>query len=128
MEKIFGTHSERELKLINKTIDKIESLKENIADIESAIMEQNIDSNDIELKRLDGRVKEIQKEYLNVKDNELIMYKTKEELIIKLENALKKCAENSRCLSSIASQNIKFSKFFSIENNYNSIIKELNRR
>ena len=27
MEKIFGTHSERELKLINKTIDKIESLR-----------------------------------------------------------------------------------------------------
>ena len=27
MDKIFGTHSERELKLINKTIDKIESLR-----------------------------------------------------------------------------------------------------
>ena len=27
MEKLFGTHSERELKLINKTIDKIESLR-----------------------------------------------------------------------------------------------------
>ncbi len=27
MEKVFGTHSERELKLINKTIDKIESLR-----------------------------------------------------------------------------------------------------
>ena len=27
MEKIFGTHSERELKLINKTIDKIEGLR-----------------------------------------------------------------------------------------------------
>ena len=27
MEKIFGTHSERELKLINKTIDKIEKME-----------------------------------------------------------------------------------------------------
>ena len=37
MEKIFGTHSERELKLINKTIDKIESLRpemQKLSDVE----------------------------------------------------------------------------------------------
>ena len=37
MEKLFGTHSERELKLINKTIDKIESLRpqmQNLSDEE----------------------------------------------------------------------------------------------
>ena len=37
MDKIFGTHSERELKLINKTIDKIESLRpemQKLSDVE----------------------------------------------------------------------------------------------
>ncbi len=47
-------------------IEKIEALKEDIADIESAIMEQNIDTEDIELKKLDERVKEIQKQIANL--------------------------------------------------------------
>ena len=47
-------------------IEKIEELKENIADMESSIMEQNIDTNDIELRNLDARVKEIQKQIANM--------------------------------------------------------------
>ena len=47
-------------------IEKIENLKEDISDIESAIMEQNIDTNDIELKKLDDRVKEIQRQIANL--------------------------------------------------------------
>ena len=43
-------------------IEKIENLKDHISDIETAIMEQNIDSNDIEIKKLDDRVKEIQRQ------------------------------------------------------------------
>ena len=47
-------------------IEKIETLKDDISDIESAIMEQNIDSEDMELKRLDERVKEIQRQIANL--------------------------------------------------------------
>ena len=43
-------------------IEKIENLKDHISDIETAIMEQNIDSNDIEIKKLYDRVKEIQRQ------------------------------------------------------------------
>ena len=43
-------------------IERIEELKENISDIESVIMKQNIDTEDNELKTLEDRVKEIQKQ------------------------------------------------------------------
>ena len=42
-------------------IERIEELKENISDIESIVMKQNIDTNDNELRSLEERVKEIQK-------------------------------------------------------------------
>lgn len=42
-------------------IERIEELKENISDIESIVMKQNIDTNDNELRLLEERVKEIQK-------------------------------------------------------------------
>ena len=42
-------------------IERIEELKENISDIESIVMQQNIDTNDNELRSLEERVKEIQK-------------------------------------------------------------------
>ena len=43
-------------------IERIEELKENISDIENVIMKQNIDTEDNELKTLEDRVKEIQKQ------------------------------------------------------------------
>ena len=43
-------------------IERIEELKENIADMENVIMQKNIDTQDTELKRLEERVKEIQKQ------------------------------------------------------------------
>ena len=42
-------------------IERIEELKENISDIENVIMQQNMDTNDNELRSLEDRVKEIQK-------------------------------------------------------------------
>ena len=39
-----------------------EELKENISDIENVIMKQNMDTEDNELKNLEDRVKEIQKQ------------------------------------------------------------------
>ncbi len=47
-------------------IERIEELKENIADMENVIMQKNIDTQDIELKRLEDRVKEIQKQIQNM--------------------------------------------------------------
>jgi len=41
-------------------IDRIEELKENIADIEDVVMKQNLETNDNELKSLEDRLKEIQ--------------------------------------------------------------------
>ena len=43
-------------------IERIEELKENISDIENVIMKNNIDTQDNELKNLEDRVKEIQKQ------------------------------------------------------------------
>ena len=43
-------------------IDRIEELKESISDIENVVMQQNIETNDNELKTLEDRVKEIQKQ------------------------------------------------------------------
>ena len=42
-------------------IERFEDLKENISDIENVIMQQNMDTNDNELRSLEDRVKEIQK-------------------------------------------------------------------
>lgn len=47
-------------------IEKIEELKENIADIENVIMKQNIDTKDEELKNLEDRVKDIQNQIQNL--------------------------------------------------------------
>ena len=43
-------------------IERIEELKENISDIESIVMQQNMDTNDNELRTLEDRVKDIQKQ------------------------------------------------------------------
>ena len=43
-------------------IERIEELKEIFCDIENVIMKQNIDTEDNELKTLEDRVKEIQKQ------------------------------------------------------------------
>ena len=43
-------------------IDRIEELKESIADMEDVVMKKNIDTDDSELKKLEDRVKEIQKQ------------------------------------------------------------------
>jgi metallo-beta-lactamase family protein len=43
-------------------IDRIEELKEDIADIENVIMKQNIDTKDSDLRGLEDRVKDIQKQ------------------------------------------------------------------
>ena len=43
-------------------IEKIEELKENIADMESVIMNKNIDAPDNDLRSLEDRVKDIQKQ------------------------------------------------------------------
>ncbi len=47
-------------------IEKIEELKEDIADIENVIMKQNIDTKDEELKNLEDRVKDIQSQIQNL--------------------------------------------------------------
>ena len=47
-------------------IERIEELKENIADIESEIMKQNIETQDQDLKGLEDRVKDIQKQILDL--------------------------------------------------------------
>ncbi len=43
-------------------IDRIEELKESIADMESVVMKKNLETNDNELMNLEDRVKEIQKQ------------------------------------------------------------------
>ena len=43
-------------------LDRIEALKENIADIENVIMKQYLDTNDNDLRNLEERVKDIQKQ------------------------------------------------------------------
>ena len=43
-------------------IDRIEELKESIADIESVVMKKNLETNDNDLMNLEDRVKEIQKQ------------------------------------------------------------------
>ena len=43
-------------------IDRIEELRENITDIENVVMKQNLDTNDEELKDLESRVLDIQKQ------------------------------------------------------------------
>ena len=43
-------------------IDRIEELKESIADMEDVVMKKNIETDDSELKKLEDRVKEIQKQ------------------------------------------------------------------
>ena len=43
-------------------IDKIEELRENITDIENVVMKQNMDTNDKEIKDLENRVLDIQKQ------------------------------------------------------------------
>ena len=43
-------------------LDRIEELKENIADIENVIMKQYLDTNDNDLRNLEERVKDIQKQ------------------------------------------------------------------
>ena len=43
-------------------IDRIEELKENIADIEDVVMKQNMETNDNELKSLEDRILDIQKQ------------------------------------------------------------------
>ena len=43
-------------------IDKIEELRENIADIENVVMKQNMETNDKEIKDLESRVLDIQKQ------------------------------------------------------------------
>ena len=47
-------------------IEKIEELKEDIADIENVIMKQNIDTKDNDLKNLEDRVKDIQNQIQNL--------------------------------------------------------------
>ena len=47
-------------------IERIEELKDNIADIESEIMKQNIETEDQGLKELEDRVKDIQKQILDL--------------------------------------------------------------
>ena len=47
-------------------IEKIEELKENISDIESVIMKQELDTKDNELKSLEDRVKDIQNQIQNL--------------------------------------------------------------
>ena len=47
-------------------IDRIEEMKENIENIENVIMQKNIDTQDTELKTLEERVKEIQKQIQNL--------------------------------------------------------------
>lgn len=47
-------------------IERIEELKENISDIENEIMKQNIDTQDQGLKGLEDRVKDIQKQILDL--------------------------------------------------------------
>ena len=47
-------------------IEKIEELKNNIADVENSIISKNIDTNDSELRMLEERVKEIQKQIKNL--------------------------------------------------------------
>ncbi len=47
-------------------IERIEELKENISDIESEIMKQNIETHDEGLKGLEDRVKDIQKQILDL--------------------------------------------------------------
>ncbi len=47
-------------------IERIEQLKENIADIESEIMKQNIETQDQDLKGLEDRVKDIQNQILDL--------------------------------------------------------------
>lgn len=47
-------------------IERIEELKENISDIESEIMKQNIETHDQGLKGLEERVKDIQKQILDL--------------------------------------------------------------
>ena len=47
-------------------IDRIEELKESITDIENVVMQQNMETNDNELKTLEDRVKEIQKQIQNL--------------------------------------------------------------
>lgn len=62
----------KEIKLYRKEfkrldlIERIEELKENIADIESEIMKQNIETQDQDLKGLEDRVKDIQKQILDL--------------------------------------------------------------
>lgn len=62
----------KEIKLYRKEfkrldlIERIEELKENISDIESEIMKQNIDTHDQDLKGLEDRVKDIQKQILDL--------------------------------------------------------------
>ena len=43
-------------------IDRIEELKESIADIEDVVMKKNIETDDSELMKLEDRVKEIQRQ------------------------------------------------------------------
>ncbi len=47
-------------------IEKIEELKDDIADIENVIMKQNIDTKDNDLKNLEDRVKDIQNQIQNL--------------------------------------------------------------
>jgi metallo-beta-lactamase family protein len=47
-------------------IDRIEELKEDIEDIENVVMKQNMQTDDIELKELEDRVKDIQKQIQNL--------------------------------------------------------------
>ena len=47
-------------------IEKIEELKDDIADIENVIMKQNIDTKDNDLKNLEDRVKDIQSQIQNL--------------------------------------------------------------
>ena len=43
-------------------IDRIEELRDNITDIENVVMKQNMETNDKEIKELEARVLEIQKQ------------------------------------------------------------------
>ncbi len=47
-------------------LDRIEQLKDNITDIETAIIDKSLDSKDSELRKLDERVKDIQKQIQNL--------------------------------------------------------------
>lgn len=55
----------REFKRLD-LIEKIEELKDNISDIENVVMESNIETGDEELKSLEERVRELQKQIQNM--------------------------------------------------------------